>query len=124
MPTKSMGVAKIIVAFHFDLCSDSIFAHMEYTRMTQALKQIDMTHMVKPSTFDNPMRHNVFIVEGRDKERGILDCFVELPFYRATSRQLFDHYFKHNPDKSVASQEEVAKWYNDQGIFFRPKTWC
>ena len=91
--------------------------------MTQAQRTIDMTHMVKPSTFDYNFGRNVFIVEGRDKETGILDCSVKLPFYKATANRLFQHYFKCNPSKSTASQTEIAKWYNDRGIFFRPKTW-
>jgi hypothetical protein len=40
-----------------------------------------------------------------------------------TEKQLFDHYFKFNKDRESVTQEEVKKWFQDQGFYYRPKTW-
>lgn len=85
--------------------------------------KIDMTHMVQPSTFAGGNGNKKFCVEGRDPYTGHLDSSVTLPFMEATVNQLCDHYFKMNPDKSKASQEEICEWYNSRSIFFRLKTW-
>jgi hypothetical protein len=86
-------------------------------------RNVDMTHMVKPSTFAGVTGNGKYCVEGRNPETGWLDCSIPLPFTSATQRQLIEHFFKHNPGMEKASQSEICKWYNDRKIFFRPKTW-
>lgn len=91
----------------------------EQNTVTRA-HSVDMRHMVNPSSFH---WNGKFCVEGRDPETGRLDMSVKLPFMEATCDGLFQHYWRNNPVANTASQETVAKWYNDQKIFFRPKTW-
>ena len=64
----------------------------------------------------------VFVVEGR-KPDGSLDVKNEPPFLYATMRQLFDYYFRKHPQADKAAQEEILKWYNSKGWYYRPKTW-
>ncbi len=45
------------------------------------------------------------------------------PWVTATEDQMTEFYFRKNPGDKPASRETIAKWYNDQGWYFRPKTW-
>jgi len=82
---------------------------------------VDMRHMVLPSKFNHYYR--TYILEGRDKVTGNLDFTVKLPFMEASEHILTTHFFNNNDSLQSASQEQIAQWYNDQGIFFRVKTW-
>lgn len=88
---------------------------------TSDFRNVSMIHMVNPSRFSPNVQK--YCVEGRNRDTGWMDCSIPLPFNSATERQLTDHYFRNNPGPSSASQEEICKWYNDRGIYFRPKTW-
>ena len=46
------------------------------------------------------------------------------PFTDATEQQICAYYWKHSGDRrSSAPQEAIAQWFNDQGWYFRVKTW-
>lgn len=65
---------------------------------------------------------NEFIMEARNSD-GSLNVKGETPFMVCTEDQIYDHFFNRNPKKMGASLEEVTKWYNDRGWYWRPKTW-
>ena len=68
--------------------------------------------------------HEVYVVEARNPD-GTLNLKGEQPpFITATEDELFDLYFKHNPDgASSVSLETIAKWYRSKGWVYRVKTW-
>lgn len=87
------------------------------------LKDYNMTHMVAPSKFQYGWSKRKYCVEGRDKNTGHLDLNIPLPFCEATENTLIKYYWTKNPTMGKVTQEQICKWYNNQGIFFRPKTW-
>lgn len=83
---------------------------------------VDLTHMVNPSKFK--YQTHKYCVEGRNRVTGALDTSIKLPFMEATEWQLIDYYWNNSgSNEGRTSQEEICMWYNNQGIFFRPKTW-
>lgn len=83
---------------------------------------IDMTHMVQRSKF-HARHHGKYILEQRNTVTGQLEFGMRLPFNEATEYQIIQHYFNNVAEGASASQETIAAWYNNKGIFFRPKTW-
>lgn len=85
------------------------------------MNTVSLVHMVYPSRFVSGVRR--YCVESRDPVTGNLTTDLNLPFMEADEDRICQYYFRNVPGEGSATQEEIAKWYNDRGWYFRPKTW-
>ena len=40
-----------------------------------------------------------------------------------TMEQMFDLFFRKNPEKTTSDTTELAEWFKSQGYYYRVKTW-
>lgn len=65
-----------------------------------------------------------YAVEKRTPDGQLDFSAPQPPFIEATVNELCDYFFARSDFAGEsASQEQIAKWYADQGFYYRVKTW-